>query len=126
METKIIDLEEESELTLLELQLSKDNRIKNLIQKQIKLERDHDSTMIELHNTRDDLEAWKTKYEASNERVKENEKIIKENMNRVCILQSDIEKKNQIIDDKNIVIDQQTHQIEALEKAKYVLNFRTT
>ena len=42
--------------------------------------------MIELHNTRDDLEAWKTKYEASNERVKENEKIIKENMNRVCIL----------------------------------------
>ena len=31
METKIIDLEEESELTLLELQLSKDNRIKNLI-----------------------------------------------------------------------------------------------
>lgn len=31
METKIVDLEEESELTLLELQLSKDNRIKNLI-----------------------------------------------------------------------------------------------
>lgn len=46
MESKIIDLEEESELTLLQLQLSKDNRIKNLIEKQTKLEREHDSTLI--------------------------------------------------------------------------------
>ena len=46
MESKIIDLEEESELTLLQLQFSKDNRIKNLIEKQTKLEREHDSTLI--------------------------------------------------------------------------------
>lgn len=88
MESKIIDLEEESELTLLQLQLSKDNRIKNLIEKQTKLEREHDSTLIQLHNIRDDLDVWKEKYESSNEKVKENQKVIKQNMNRVKILEA--------------------------------------
>ena len=47
-------------------------------------------------------------------------------MNRVKILQAEIQKKNKTIQDKNTTVDQQAHQIEALEKAKYVLSFRTT
>lgn len=72
METKIIDLEEESDLTLMQLQISKDKRINNLIEKQTKLEREHDSKLIELHNLKGDLDVWKKKYEDSNYQSKEN------------------------------------------------------
>ena len=39
---------------------------------------------------RDDLDTWKHKYEVTNEKVKENEKIIKEYLNRVKIQESEI------------------------------------
>lgn len=47
-------------------------------------------------------------------------------MNRITLLEKEVRSCNAMVEDKNHVIKEQEHQISALEKAKYVLSFRTT
>lgn len=47
-------------------------------------------------------------------------------MNRVKLLESEVTKKDAMVEERNQLINEQTHQISGLEKAKYVLSFRTT
>ena len=47
-------------------------------------------------------------------------------MNRVVLLEKEVKSCNAMVEEKNQVIKEQEHQIRALEKAKYVLSFRTT
>jgi hypothetical protein len=45
---------------------------------------------------------------------------------RVTLLEREVVRKDEAIASKNQVIEEQAHQIGGLEKAKYVLSFRTT
>ena len=51
---------------------------------------------------------------------------LEESMNRVVLLEKEVKSCNAMVEEKNQVIKEQEHQISALEKAKYVLSFRTT
>lgn len=44
------------------------------------------------------------KYNDSKDKIKKNEKVVQENINRVLILEKEIEKKNKIIEEKNASI----------------------
>ena len=48
-----------------------------------------------------------------------------ESLNRIKMLEKDVVNKNQMVEEKERVITQLTHQVGGLEKAKYVLSFRT-
>jgi len=50
----------------------------------------------------------------------------KESENRVKLIESELTRKNQMIEERDSLIAEQTQQITGLEKAKYVLSFRTT
>jgi hypothetical protein len=51
---------------------------------------------------------------------------LEENENRIKLLEKDVSNKTAMIEEKNQIINEITHQIGGLEKAKYVLSFRTT
>lgn len=46
--------------------------------------------------------------------------------NRIKLLEGEIGRKNQMIEERDQKIKEQGHQIGDLQKAKYVLSFRTT
>ena len=48
-----------------------------------------------------------------------------EGLNRIGMLEKEIRGKNETIEEKNQIITELTHQVGGLEKAKYVLSFRT-
>lgn len=68
------------------MQNNKDNNINNLIEKNIRLERQYDSAIIELHNTKDDYNELKQKYENTIAKMTKNERSIIEAENRVVVL----------------------------------------
>jgi predicted nucleic acid-binding Zn-ribbon protein len=55
MEMKLIDLEEENELTLCGLQLASDSALQQLRLRQAKLEEEYEQAQIRIHNQEADL-----------------------------------------------------------------------
>jgi hypothetical protein len=51
---------------------------------------------------------------------------LEENMNRIKLLEKEVISKTALLEQKIQTINELNHQIGALEKAKYVLSFRTT
>lgn len=124
MELKLINLEEENELTLLELQKTKDNTIKDLIEKKTKIERENENVLVAQHSLKQDYKELVKQLEESLEKLKKCEKSLEETTAIISVLEQETVKKDEIIQEKDETIKQQAQQIDGLEKAKYVLTFR--
>ena len=74
-------------MALFEVQLNKDGQIKSLTERLSKLSREYDLKIIALHNMEEAMSELSGKYDESKDRIKKNEKIVQENINRVLILE---------------------------------------
>lgn len=126
MNLKVIDLEEENELTLMDMQSNKDIVIDNLRLTNAELSELYEKVQIEKLNLRNELNEFKQTAEESTSRMNKMAERLADSENRVKLMESELNRKNRTIEEKNSVISEQGQQIAGLEKAKYVLSFRTT
>lgn len=81
---------------------------------------------IKSHNQEIQLEGLRIDHQENEREVKRVSLKIEENGNRIRLLEAEGKRKDQMIEERNQIITEQGHQIEELEKAKYVLSFRAT
>jgi allophanate hydrolase subunit 1 len=67
MEMKVIDIEEENEITMYHLQEDKDSIIRNMVKRYTELEEKYDKTLIDYHNQMSDLQRLKDNSESHEE-----------------------------------------------------------
>jgi len=64
---KVIDIEEENEITMYHLQEDKDSIIRNMVKRYTELEEKYDKTLIDYHNQMSDLQRLKDNSESHEE-----------------------------------------------------------
>lgn len=126
MEYKLISVQEESEMTLFQLQKFKDQHILELQKKILTLEHQENSNKVEFHNELNRYRKMEETFTIVEEELKRNKEKLAEASERVKLLESEVQLKNKMVEERNNAISQQEHQIGGLQKAKYVLSFRTT
>lgn len=126
MEVKLLDLEEENEFALGALQQEKDAVIAGLRTDFDELNEQNKKLAICTQMQEKELETLRREAEEKGREVRRLSNKVDELSNRIRMQEVEAAKQNATIDDKNQLLSQQAHQIADLEKAKYVLSFRTT
>lgn len=108
------------------IQGDKDVIIKQLIGKIKYLEAEYDTLLIKFHNLEEHSKTINDERESREIDFRKLNTNLEEYSNRIKLLEKEVVLKIAMIEEKNQVINELTHQIGGLEKAKYVLSFRTT
>lgn len=123
---KLLDLQEENQVAVANIQGDKDIIIEQLTDKIRYLEAEYDTLLIKFHNLEEDSKIINEERESRETDFRKLNTNLEEYSNRIKLLEKEAGLKTAMIEEKNQIISEFTHQIGGLEKAKYVLSFRTT
>lgn len=123
---KLLDLQEENQVAVTNIQGDKDIIIEQLTDKIRYLEAEYDTLLIKFHNLEEDSKIINEERESRETDFRKLNTNLEEYSNRIKLLEKEAGLKTAMIEEKNQIISELTHQIGGLEKAKYVLSFRTT
>ena len=123
---QLVEIEEENEITLRDVQLSKDEVILKLRTSLNRLTETNEHLQIQLESKQQHVDVLNENKQRTASELGRIQTKLTEAENRAKLLETELLQKKSMVSERDHLIKEQQHQIADLEKAKYVLSFRTT